>query len=202
MTLPCVHAITDERVAQLPDLEHRAARLAEAGCALHARGRGLSGRDQYKLATLFSGLAGDIFVNDRVDIALTLETVGIVLGESSLPIDAVRPLVGSDRVIGCSVHDVDGVRRVRDGGAQFVIFGPVYETPTHPDTAPQGLERLAQACGLGLPVIAIGGITIDRATDVRRAGAQGVAAIRALWDTDDPGGTVRQLRRQFDADHD
>jgi thiamine-phosphate diphosphorylase len=87
--------------------------------------------------------------------------------------------------IGRSVHDVAGARAAITEGADYLLFGSVFDTDSHPGKAGQGLELLAEVVALGTPVIAIGGVTPERAQSVKDTGAWGVAAIRALWHTPD-----------------
>lgn len=194
--LPRVHAITDDAVARRPDLE-AAARALVAACgdaiALHARGPGLSGAEHFALA---QRLPGRRFVNDRLDVALAAGADGVHLGQRSLGVAAARRL-GPQWWIGRSVHDLAQAQAALAEGADYLVVGPVFATPTHPERAPIGLAALEPVSRLGLPVIAIGGLTVSRAAAVRAAGAWGVAAIRAVWDAPDPGGAARALLEVF-----
>jgi thiamine-phosphate pyrophosphorylase len=161
--------------------------------AAHARGHALSGREHYDLSVRLSARpAVRLFVNDRLDIALAARAEGVQLSRSSLlPADARR--LAPDWWIGCSVHSLDEARTARDGGADYLLVGPVYHTTTHPTASPLGLEALGAIVQLGLPVIAIGGVTPQRARELAGAGAYGVAAIRAIWDAADPHEAARSL---------
>lgn len=198
--LPRLHAITDERIARRPDLDDLARDLAAAGgadLALHARGRALTGLDHYELANRLTVYPPTrLFVNDRLDIALALNAAGVQLGDAGLPPRAARQL-NPRWWIGRSVHNVPGAEAARAEGADYLVVGPVYATATHADRMPLGLERLRDVARLGLPVIAIGGVTPARAGDVKAAGAYGVAAIRALWDAADPGAAARQMLEEL-----
>jgi thiamine-phosphate pyrophosphorylase len=198
--LPHLHAITDERIARRPDLDDLARDLAAAGgadLALHARGRALTGLEHYELAERLTVYPSTrLFVNDRLDIALALNAEGVQLGHAGLPPRAARQL-NPRWWIGRSVHDVPGAEAARAEGADYLVVGPVYATATHPDRAPLGLERLRDIARLGLPVIAIGGVTAARAGEVKAAGAYGVAAIRALWDAAEPGAAARQMLEEL-----
>lgn len=189
--LPRLHAVTDERVAALPDLGVRAAAIAAAGppVALHARARALGGEAQSRLAGRFLSLAtppeAAVFVNARPDIAAALGAHGVMLGTDDLgPGDARR--VFARGWIGRSVHDRDEARRAIEDGADFLMVGSVFESASHPGRPAVGLPMLEWAAGLGKPVVAIGGMTPGRAVEAREAGAWGVASISALWDSDDP----------------
>jgi thiamine-phosphate diphosphorylase len=194
--LPRLHAITDERIARRPDMDDVARALAAAGgeqLALHARGPSLSGREHYELATRLAVYPPTrLFINDRLDVALAVGAAGVQLGHASLdPQDARR--LEPRWWIGKSVHDLREAEAARAGGADYLLVGPLYRTATHPDREPLGLARLGPIVGLGLPVIAIGGVTPQRVSEVRRAGAYGVAAIRALWDAADPADAARHM---------
>jgi thiamine-phosphate diphosphorylase len=191
--LPRLHAITDERIARRVDLDDILNSLAGVDMAAHARGHALSGREHYDLSVRLSARpAVRLFVNDRLDIALAAGAEGVQLSLSSLlPADARR--LAPDWWIGCSVHSLDEARTARDGGADYLLVGPVYHTTTHPTASPLGLEALGAIVQLGLPVIAIGGVTPQRARELAGAGAYGVAAIRAIWDAADPHEAARSL---------
>ena len=200
--LPRLHAVTDERVARRPDVAAVAGALAGAGggaVALHARGGGacLTGRAHFTLATQFGDLASLLFVNDRLDVALAVHAAGVQLGRGSLPPIEARRL-NAGWWIGRSVHSIEEARSAPAEGADYLLAGPVYATATHPEAAPLGLERLGLIAEVGLPVIAIGGVTPARVRELRAAGAYGVAAIRALWDATDPARTVQEMLMAMD----
>ena len=191
--LPRLHAITDERIARRADLEEILEALTDIPLAAHARGHLLSGREHHELAVRLSGRpAVRLFVNDRLDIALVAGADGVQLSRSSfLPADARR--LAPDWWIGCSVHSLDEARTARDWGADYLLVGPVYDTTTHPRATPLGPETLGAIVRLGLPVIAIGGVTPERARELAGVGAYGVAAIRAIWDAADPAAAAQSL---------
>lgn len=141
-----------------------------------------------------------VLLNDRLDVALIAGAYGVHLGEGSLrPSDARRMLEQTyveGFLIGVSAHSVKAVKEAEAGGADYVIFGPVFATPSKLAYGPpQGLDRLEQACrAVSLPVIAIGGITTDNARDCILAGASGIAAIRLFQDAGDMQAVVSTLR--------
>ncbi len=200
--LPRLHAITDERIARRPDLDPLAAALAEGGgseLAFHARGRELTGLEHFQLAgRLAVRPPARLFVNDRLDVALAVPTAGVQLGHGSLAVSAARALQPR-WWIGKSVHDLAEAEAARTEGADYLVVGPVYATPSHPSRAALGIERLkAIVVAMGdLPVIAIGGISLDRVREVRKSGAYGIAAIRAFWDEVDATTVVRQMREEL-----
>lgn len=139
-----------------------------------------------------------LVVNDRVDVALAAGADGVHLGQTDLPLAEARALAGGRLWIGISTHDLAQVRAALAGGADYLGYGPVFPTATkeHPDPV-QGIERLREACALagGTPVVAIGGITPDRAAEVYAAGAAAVCAIGAVNDVTDVAATARRMGR-------
>jgi thiamine-phosphate diphosphorylase len=188
--LPRLHAITDGAVLALDDLGVRAAAIAAAGpaVALHARDHAATAKALAAVAARFVALArppeAAVFVNGRPDIAAVVGAQGVQLGSQDLsPADARR--VFPHGWIGRSVHSVEEARAAAAEGAAYLIVGPIYQTPTHPGDA-AGLGLVNACAALGPPVIAIGGVTPDRVSELMAAGAYGIAAIRALWQAGDP----------------
>lgn len=206
--LPRLHAITDERIARRPDVEGVAAALAAGapGLALHARGHTLTGLEHYRLAVRLRAVVRPrptpsdfvrLFINDRLDVALATGADGVQLRTGSLDVADARAL-GPDWLIGRSVHTSAEAAAARAAGADYLLAGPVFPTATHPGAAPLGLEGVRAMAAAGLLVIAIGGVTAERIADLRAAGAWGVAAIRALWDADDPAGAARAMEKALE----
>jgi len=144
-----------------------------------------------------------ILVNDRLDVALSQAAGGVHLGENSVPVEEAGKLVDSrihsqDFLIGVSCHSVEAARAAARGGANYIFFGPVFATPSKAAFgAPQGLARLAEVCrAVSLPVVAIGGITLEYVGLCLSAGASGIAAIRLFQDAQDIVSLVKTLRTQ------
>lgn len=202
VALPRLHAVTDERVAGHPDLEQVAAALARGapGLALHARGHTLKGLEHYQLAVRLCpspSAPARLLVNDRLDVALAVRADGVQLSGASLSVADARRL-NPEWIVGRSVHSLAEARAAHDEGPDYLLVGPVFATATHPGATPLGLEALRDVAGLGVPVIAIGGVTADRAGAARAAGAWGVAAIRALWDAPDPEAAARAFATELE----
>ncbi len=148
-----------------------------------------------EIHTLAAPRAIPLILNDRVDLVLALNLDGVHLRSDSLPLPTARRLMGTDRLIGISTHSVEDVRRANDDGADYIIFGPIFDTPSKRSFGPPlGLDVLADVCRQStVPIFAIGGMTSERVCDVRRAGAHGVAVIGAVLTSDDVGGVVREF---------
>jgi thiamine-phosphate pyrophosphorylase len=149
------------------------------------REKNLSARTLYSLAARAAAIARGsrthILVNDRADIARAAACDGVQLTTQSLDARVVRRAFSTDFIIGVSTHTLDEAREARDSGADFAIFGPVFDTPSKRAYGPPlGLELLREAAHAlaPFPLVAIGGVTEDNLCDVLSAGARGVAAIR------------------------
>jgi thiamine-phosphate pyrophosphorylase len=136
-----------------------------------------------------------LLINDRIDLMLALNLDGVHLRANSLPIAAVRRLVGPDRLIGISTHSLAEVHAANRDGADYVVFGPIFDTPSKREFgSPVGLEQLAEVCRRSaVPVFAIGGVTRASVPDVLRAGAHGVAVIGAILAQDDIAAVTREI---------
>jgi len=189
-----VHAVTDATVLAREDLPIRAAALAAAGSALalHVRDpgapAGVMAQRTQRIQRLAAPPDAAVFSHGRLDLAASLATQGLHLGQADLGPDEVRRAVGGrwKGWIGVSVHSVEEARAARDGGADYLMAGNIFTTTTHPGRPARGLGFVREVAALGLPVIAIGGLTAQRAGEARDAGAWGVAAITALWHAEDP----------------
>jgi len=187
------------------------AAAARAGIDLiQIRERDLAARPLAALArrcvAVAEGTSTKVLVNDRADVAAAAGAHGVHLRSDSITVSAVRTLVGNGALIGRSVHGSEEAGAVSDaGGVDYLIFGTLYQTASkgaeHPLAA---LDELSAACRVSIPVLAIGGITIERAAEVARAGAAGIAGIGLFVP---PAGTspdshlqtiVADLRQAFD----
>jgi len=200
MALPVVHLITDRRLAaDLPArLDRALAGLPPGLAAVHLREQDLGGAALLALARrllpVVRARRQRLLVNDRADVALAAGADGVHLPSAGLPAGAARALLGPAALVGVSCHGAGEVRRALDGGADFATFGPVWDTPSkRPYGAPVGLAALADGVALGLPLVALGGVTPENAAQARAAGAAGVAVIRAWLEGPDPAAVVRGL---------
>ena len=173
------------------------------GVALHLRGRQLTGRELHSRAVAcrrVADVSGSlVMINDRVDVALAAGCGGVQAGARSLPVEDIRRLADGRLLIGGSVHSREEALAVVENGADFILAGTLYSTPSHPDVAPAGAARVRALAALGMPVIGIGGITATRVSEVVAAGAHGVAVIRAVWDAPNPTAAAAVLLEALDA---
>jgi thiamine-phosphate pyrophosphorylase len=168
------------------------------------REKNLSAKVLYQLsasaAHLTKGSATKLLVNDRSDIAMAAGADGVHLTTASLPTTAVRQAFGNEFLIGVSTHSSAEAGRARRSGADFVVFGPVFETASKNEYGePAGLSNLARVSTelSPFPVIALGGLTIDKAASCISAGAGGVAAISMFNNPDRLAEVANEIREHF-----
>lgn len=172
----------------------------EAGLpAVQLRERDLPTSELLRLAqeirVITSPRSVPLIINDRVDLMLALNLDGVHLRANSLPVAAVRRMAGADRLIGLSTHSLAEVQQANRDGADYVVFGPIFDTPSKRQFgSPVGLEQLAEVCRLsGIPVFAIGGVTGVSAPEVLRAGSHGIAVIGSILDQQDAAAATRAM---------
>lgn len=192
--------VTDRHQTQGRPLQTVLQHAVKSGApAIQLRERDLSTSQLLTLAQEIQAMTAPhaipLIMNDRVDLVLALNLEGVHLRANSMPISVARRLLGPDRLVGISTHSIDEVRQVNQEGADYVVFGPIFETPSKRQFGPpHGLDALATVCReSAIPVFAIGGITSARVHDVRRAGAHGVAVIGAILARDDVGAATSEL---------
>lgn len=150
---------------------------------------------------LADAMGAGVIVNDRVDLARLSGAAGAHVGQDDIPPRAARALLGPNAIVGCSTHTVAQIEEAAREPVSYIAVGPVFGTATK-DTGygPVGLElvRAAVERGGGLPIVAIGGITLDRAPGVLAAGASAVAVITDLVATGDPAARVAAYCRALE----
>jgi thiamine-phosphate pyrophosphorylase len=167
--------------------------------AVQLREKDLDGAELFRLAEALKKSCARhrarLLINDRIDIALAVDADGVQLGAASMPIGAARELLGGDKLIGASIHSLQEAQQAVRDGADFVLFGPVYFTPSKAVYgAPQGIARLKEVVEkISIPVYAIGGITGGNVEEIKNIGARGVALIAAVMSAPDPAAAARAI---------
>jgi thiamine-phosphate pyrophosphorylase len=186
-SLPKVYPITDTRLSGLSHVE-QVERLAAGGATLiQLRDKSLPPLEFFELAKSAMEFARRrsirIIINDRSDIALATKADGVHLGQDDLAPEAARRILGPDAIIGFSTHNLEQAGHALSLPIDYLAIGPIFATSTKTDTEPiVGLEGLRSVAAIasGLPIVAIGGITLSNAPAVIAAGASSVAVISAL----------------------
>jgi len=196
-----LYVVTDRHETSGRSLEEVVEAAARGGAgAIQLREKDLSARALYALgARLQAAIAPykvPLLINDRLDVALALDAAGVHLAGHSLPTAAARRALGTAKLLGVSTHSIEEAHQAAAEGADFVVFGPVFTTPSKIAYGPpQGLQHLAAVVRqVDIPVVAIGGIDITNLPQVLQAGAYGVAMIRAVLAAPDPYSATQQLR--------
>lgn len=154
-------------------------------------------RMAYTLKELTDRYNARLFVNDRLDVALSVDADGVHLGNTSIPTYAARRAAGDKLMIGVSTHSTEDAEKAEQEGADFVTLGPIFETPSKAKYGkPLGPEILTRTRDrLSIPIFAIGGIKTNNIDEVQKRGALGIALISAILASDDIRGKSEEFMR-------
>ena len=196
--------ITDRHALEPGALPARIVDAARAGVDLiQIREKDLATRELVELArqavASARGTTTQIVVNDRLDIALAVGAAGVHLGRESLAASHVRRLVPKEFLVGVSCHSPVEVREAESSGADYILLGPIFATPSKLRYGPPlGVEKLRESVRqVKIPVLALGGMTVVRARECRAAGAAGIAAIRLFQEGESLPDLVSALRSSW-----
>ena len=148
-----------------------------------------------RLKALLAPLGVPLIINDRVDVALAVDADGVHIGQSDMPYEVARRLLGKEKIIGLSVENFEDLEVANTLDVDYVGISPVYGTPTKSDTAePFGLEGLRRAVEMSVhPTVAIGGMNAQTIGEVIAAGADGVAVVSAICSAPSPRKAAEEL---------
>ena len=201
-----LYLITDRRQTRGRELLKVVEQALDGGVrAIQLREKDLSGRELFLLAETMKAVCARyrarLFINERIDVALAVDADGVQLGGGAIPIDSARKLVGNNKRIGASTHSIEEALAAERAGADFILFGPVYFTPSKAAYGPpQGLELLKEVVEkISLPVYAIGGVKPENIAAVKKTGAHGIAVISAVMSAEEPSAASRELLRLLKA---
>lgn len=197
--------LTDHRLASPRSvLEVVEASLAAGAPAVQLRDKEATSRELYeqaiRLRELTRRYGALLFVNDRLDVALAAGADGVHLGPDDLPLAAARKVAPPPFLIGVSIDDPDAARDAEAAGADYIGCGAVFGTTTKQDVGnerigPEGLEAVARA--VDIPVVGIGGVTVENVDLLPATGAAGVAVVGAVMASKDPTNATRRLLDAF-----
>ena len=195
---PCLCLVTDRERTASGDLVSTVEAAVSGGVGMvQLREKDLPARALLDLARRLRKVTNDkalLIINDRVDVAMLCDADGVQLGEEALDTPSARKLLGPDKLIGRSVHSVQGAIAAEREGADYLILGTIYPTASHPGAPTGGIDLVrAAANAVSVPTLAIGGITTNNAAAVIDAGASGIAVITAITLSDEPAGAAREL---------
>ncbi len=198
-----LYGIADQEVCPDLSMETKIAQLLAGGASvIQIRMKDSVGIKIWKVACRAMEMARGkalVITNDRLDVALAAGTDGVHIGEDDLPLPEVKRLVGKKMLIGATVRTLEEAKTAISQGASYIGFGPIYATSTKLISAPiRGIEALNQvASAVSVPVVAIGGITLERVGEVAASGASAVAMISGIFQAPNPSEQAQKIRQAF-----
>jgi len=180
-----LYLITDTSIAGLTHSQIVKKAISAGVQTVQLRDKSMTKRDLYAEALKVRDLTlkhkVKFIMNDYIDIAMAVKADGVHLGQDDMPIKEARRIVGNKMIIGISTHNLSQAKKAQDNGADYIGFGPMFQTSTKNAGRPKGLRSLKNICSkITIPVVAIGGITCENISDVLNAGADGCAIISAI----------------------
>jgi thiamine-phosphate pyrophosphorylase len=208
LVFPPLYAIIDAALLKTSELSF-AEMMAESGVELlQYRNKRASSKELFEASQAISARLSALdkpgayeprfIVNDRADIALLVNAQGVHVGQQDLGVEEARAIVGRDRWVGVSTHSLEQLDTAEKTSANYIAFGPIFPTATKENPDPVvGLELLREARQhTRKPLVAIGGITLERAADTFRAGADSLAVARDLMASENPAARARLFFRE------
>jgi len=176
--------ITDRKYSDLPLYDMINIVLCAGVKCIQYREKDLSRRKIFENAVILRALTrsfdATLIINDHADIALAVGADGVHLGQDDLPLKEARKIMGG-RIVGISTHNLDQAKEAELGGADYIGFGPVFHTTTKDAGTPKGIDNIRTVKeNVSIPVVAIGGISLDNIAQVLDAGADAIALATAI----------------------
>ncbi len=195
-----LHVLTDtELQSRFTHLELAELAIKGGADTVQFRQKAGSTREMIEIARGLKRLCEDagvtFIVNDRVDVAIASEADGVHLGQDDFPIPLARKILGKSRIIGGSAATLEEVQKCQAEEVDYIGFGPVFPTTSKDDAGPvSGIGILEEAVKtISIPIIAIGGVSVENTPDVIQAGAHGIAVISAVCCQENPEQATREL---------
>ena len=193
--------ITDSKLSKAGNISDVKNAVAAGVEVVQLREKNISTKAFYLEALELRQLCANtlLIINDRVDVALAVDADGVHLGQDDLPYYAARKLLGANKIIGITVHDVEEAKEAAKMGADYLGVSPIFATATKPDAGkPSGIMLIQEIKKvISIPLIAIGGITLSNAPEVIKAGADGLCAISAVISQSDVKQEIERFQKLF-----
>ena len=195
--------ITDSKLSRAGNFNDVSMAVACGVSVVQYRNKNAKTREMYEEAGRLREICRDtlFLINDRVDIALAVNADGVHLGQSDMPCEAARRLLGEEKIIGITVHNLAEAVQAESIGADYLGVSPIFQTATKPDAGkPAGISLIEDIRAIvNIPLIAIGGIDHSNAIDVIRAGADGLCAISSVVAKEDVSAEIKKYQDSFRA---
>lgn len=195
-----LYLVTDRILAGARDFDDLVGRAVRGGCTLvQLREKDASSGELYERALRLKRVTDyfhvPLIIDDRVDIMLAVDAAGVHLGQSDLPAEAARRLIGPDKILGVSARTVEEAEAAESAGADYLGVGAVFPTATKTDAEPVARETLAAICAaVRIPVVAIGGLNAKNIPLLEGSGISGAAVVSAVMGAEDPEEAARKLK--------
>lgn len=195
-----LYLVTDRTLAGARDFDDLVGRAVRGGCTLvQLREKDASSGKLYERALRLKRVTDyfhvPLIIDDRVDIMLAVDAAGVHLGQSDLPAEAARRLIGPDKILGVSARTVEEAEAAESAGADYLGVGAVFPTATKTDAEPVARETLAAICAaVRIPVVAIGGLNAKNIPLLEGSGISGAAVVSAVMGAEDPEEAARKLK--------
>jgi len=200
-----VYLVTDRDLSLGRSTEYIIDQAIKGGATLvQLREKNISTREFYYIALnikkLLKPLNIPLIINDRMDIALAIDADGLHIGQSDIPYEVARKILGPNKIIGLSVENIEQARKAEELDVDYIGISPVFDTKSKADiSTPLGLDNMKKISNFTThPMVGIGGINAENAAQVIKAGAQGIAVISAIVSQRDPLKATRNLRKIVD----
>lgn len=195
-----LYLVTDRALAGERDFEDLVGRAIRGGCTLvQLREKEASSGEFYERALRLKKVTDyfhvPLIIDDRIDIMLAVDAAGVHLGQSDLPAEAARQIIGPDKILGVSARTVENAEKAESDGADYLGVGAVYPTTTKGDAEKVSREELEKICStVSIPVVAIGGLNARNIPSLEGSGISGVAVVSAIMAQDRPEEAARLLK--------
>lgn len=195
-----LYLVTDRALAGERDFEDLVGRAIRGGCTLvQLREKEASSGEFYERALRLKKVTDyfhvPLIIDDRIDIMLAVDAAGVHLGQSDLPAEAARQIIGPDKILGVSARTVEDAEKAESDGADYLGVGAVYPTTTKGDAEKVSREELEKICStVSIPVVAIGGLNARNIPSLEGSGISGVAIVSAIMAQDRPEEAARLLK--------
>lgn len=198
-----LYLCTDRDLMSSKTIEESVKKAVKGGCTVvQLREKECSSKEFYELALRVKEITTKynvpLIINDRVDIAMAVDADGVHIGQSDLPANVVRKIIGDDKIIGVSAAKLDEAVKAVSDGADYLGVGAMYATNTKTDARPVTMEELKEIrASVDVPIVVIGGINMNTLTNFKNIGIDGLAVVSAIVSQTDVEGAAREMYKAF-----
>jgi thiamine-phosphate pyrophosphorylase len=198
-----LYLVTDRELMAADSIEECVEQAILGGCTVvQLREKTVSSREFYmtalRLREITARLKVPLIINDRADIALAVDADGVHIGQEDLPYDAVRRIVGQDKIVGVSASNLTEALTAAEMGADYLGVGAMFATNTKANANPMSMDELRRIrAEVNIPIVVIGGINKDTVPLFKGTGIDGIAVVSAIVAQNDVAGVARELKSLF-----